>query len=519
MNSKIILLGIIILGLVLRSYGLSERSLWFDEAFTWRLIQFPIFEMAERVGRDNHPPLYFILLKGWAQLFGDSAMTLRSFSTVVGVATIFATYLFTAEAFGPFSFSQNEFGQRRRTSIPLFAALLTALSVFQIRYSWEIRMYSLAALLAVLSGWALARALRPGANLGWWGLFGFLSILLVYTHYFGFFSLVAGFVYVLVYTLARGKWNLRSLFRQQVFWYGTITIGAVIIAWLPWLPTFLRQRSQVKDDFWFHPVTFWNVAEMTYQMFVIPDYIRWIPWQQSLLAFVTCLVSFLFLCRSAGPAEWLVLCLGFGPVCLGLLALELDISALAARFFLMAHVFFLIALAALILRFRFHPERASAVSIVLTFFVCVDLDYWQKMDLTNKTGVRGAAEFLAFHRKPGEPVIVCMPFHFFPLLHHASERNDYYLYTSGKAMPHHLGTAAMIPDDLITDEKLKRIASRRVWVVNMGGGFLGHNRVPVPPEWQERQTLNFSDVFDLGDLILLEYENSPAPAILIEKGR
>jgi predicted membrane-bound mannosyltransferase len=93
------LAAIVAVGLLPRLYSLSERSLWFDEAFCWRLIQFPFFEMIEPVGRDNHPPLYFILLKAWATLFGDSAWTLRFLSVLFGLATIAGTYLFASAAY------------------------------------------------------------------------------------------------------------------------------------------------------------------------------------------------------------------------------------------------------------------------------------------------------------------------------------------------------------------------------------------------------------------------------------
>src|SRR5260370_18669527 len=75
-RAMILLAAIMVLGLIPRLYGLTERSLWFDEAFCWRLIQFPLFEMLEPGGRDNHPPLYFILLQGWAALVGASAWPL-----------------------------------------------------------------------------------------------------------------------------------------------------------------------------------------------------------------------------------------------------------------------------------------------------------------------------------------------------------------------------------------------------------------------------------------------------------
>src|SRR5262245_16564124 len=81
----LILLGaLVLIGLGIRGHDLSARSLWFDEAFCWRLTEFPIPEMIRRVGLDNHPPLYFLLLKGWTSVFGESTMALRSLSVLLG---------------------------------------------------------------------------------------------------------------------------------------------------------------------------------------------------------------------------------------------------------------------------------------------------------------------------------------------------------------------------------------------------------------------------------------------------
>src|SRR5690349_14458390 len=54
------LAGILILGAGIRTYGLGTRSFWTDEAFTWRMIEFPVGEMLVRISQDNHPPLYFL---------------------------------------------------------------------------------------------------------------------------------------------------------------------------------------------------------------------------------------------------------------------------------------------------------------------------------------------------------------------------------------------------------------------------------------------------------------------------
>src|SRR5262245_26116300 len=95
-----ILLGMVVVGgMALRLYGITERSIWFDEAASWRTVQFPWREMFTRVAADNHLPLYFILLKLWTGAFGDSLLAMRGLSVIFSGAAMAGVYLFACEAF------------------------------------------------------------------------------------------------------------------------------------------------------------------------------------------------------------------------------------------------------------------------------------------------------------------------------------------------------------------------------------------------------------------------------------
>jgi 4-amino-4-deoxy-L-arabinose transferase-like glycosyltransferase len=192
----IALLGVILLAATaMRLYPLAGRSFWFDEAFTWRLIDYPWLEMLDRAKRDNSPPFYYFVLKAWSEVFGTSPVALRSLSLLFGVVTALGAYLFCVEAFG--RGSDTHVSSRARW-MGLFAAALVAFSALQIRYSWEVRMYALATALTVFSGWALLRALRGGPRRGNWLLYALLATLLAYTHYFGLYTLAGHAVFTTV---------------------------------------------------------------------------------------------------------------------------------------------------------------------------------------------------------------------------------------------------------------------------------------------------------------------------------
>jgi mannosyltransferase len=458
-----ILSVIVLLGLAIRAYQLSDRSLWFDEAFSWRSIQFPFMEMLQRVGRDNHPPLHFVVLKGWAILFGDSAFALRSLSVLFGGLTILGAYLFATEAFGKDLLTVDTKAdlQTRGRVIGLLVATLVALSAFHIRYSQELRMYTMAAALAAFSSWALFRALQPPSRLGRWLLYGLLALLMAYTHYYGLFTLAGQAVFVAAMILVRAQGRVLRLFCEPALRHALLAAILVFLGWLPWLPSFFQQRAQVKAKFWSHVATRWSVAEECYHMFTVREYFDTPSRQQQLLAADLCVLGLWLLRRKAGAAEWYVL----GSAVTPLLCCIAVSAPFTLRYLIMAHLFLLVGLAVLIWRVPFRLERGIVLAMTLAIFAGLYSDYWRDLDAAHKPGARGAAAFLKEQRRPEEPVIVCAPFFFFPLLHYTPDRAGYYLYSPGRPFPHHDGTAAMTSDDLITEEQLRNLPSRRVWVV------------------------------------------------------
>jgi 4-amino-4-deoxy-L-arabinose transferase-like glycosyltransferase len=491
-------------GLTLRIYRLADRSLWFDEAYTWRLINFPFIEMIQRSQLDNSPPFYYILLQSWASVFGDSAFALRFLSVLCGELTIIGIYLFAVEAFGKHLdtgvTSSDQLSRCR--GIGLLTAAFVALSALQIRYSCEIRMYALAAALAVFSSWALFRALRSPSYLRRWLLYGFFALLLTYTHYYGLFTVAAQAIFVAAVLLTRMNWDLLRLFRSLAFRHALFAAALVIAGWLPWLPTFLHQHAQVKESFWSHSMTRWDAAELCYRMFIMPESFPPPPRSWQLFTADVCLLGLWCLRRKARAAERYVICSAVLP-----LFLSLTFSAPATlRYFIISQLFLLIGLAVLIWRISPGFERAIAIAVSLILFTGIYYDFWRALDVAHKPGTQGAAEFLRQQRRPGEPVIACMPFLYLPLLHYASDKTNYYLYSAGNPMPHHYGTAVLTEEELITEEQLRRLRSRRIWVVNTANGQWGIRSVPAPANWKAKARHVFPEVVRLGDVILVEYE-------------
>ncbi|MFQ5612589.1 MAG: glycosyltransferase family 39 protein [Anaerolineae bacterium] len=137
---RFILPAILLLAALLRFYRLSFQSLWSDEGNSLALARAGFAEIAQRTAFDIHPPLYYWLLKLWTGVFGFSETGLRSLSATLGVALVLATAGLGARLFGK--------------RVGLAAALIAALSPFQVYYAQETRMYMLLALLGTIAVWA-----------------------------------------------------------------------------------------------------------------------------------------------------------------------------------------------------------------------------------------------------------------------------------------------------------------------------------------------------------------------------
>jgi uncharacterized membrane protein len=127
---------ILFLSLILRLISLNQ-SLWLDEATTALVSKMSLADLITKfMPGDFHPPLYYLLMKGWGSLFGTSEIFLRIPSVIFGVLTIYFIYLIAKKIFD------------LKTAV--VASVLAATSGLLIYYSQETRMYSLAALLVTM---------------------------------------------------------------------------------------------------------------------------------------------------------------------------------------------------------------------------------------------------------------------------------------------------------------------------------------------------------------------------------
>jgi uncharacterized membrane protein len=219
----VLLLGLGAAVAVLISLGIGlSQSVWFDEAYSIMVAKQPLDQLLHLTAIDTHPPLYYMILKAWAGMFGWGELALRSLSVLaLGGSLVFGGLLV-----------KRLFGVR--------AALVTLpfiiLAPFLLRYGFEIRMYALASLIGIAATYTLVVATEAKTYKKRWILYGIYAILValgVYTLYYTALLWAAHLLWLIYVTIKQKKPLLRAPWLLAY-------VGSVVL-FLPWLPEFFRQ--------------------------------------------------------------------------------------------------------------------------------------------------------------------------------------------------------------------------------------------------------------------------------------
>jgi mannosyltransferase len=262
-TSLFLLVAILLLAAALRFHRLDAQSFWNDEGNSARLSERTIPLLLAGTASDVHPPFYYLLLRGWRELAGETEFSLRAPSAFAGVLLVAVVAGLTRALLRQLFVypSGGSRGRRKYAQFPvLLASLLATLHPGLIYYSQEARMYQLLALLAALSTlllwqWYRLRHERRVAV-------GYVVCVAagLYTHYFFPAILVAhGFVaFFLALAPVRkrprqatgpalhvpvkaGRPAFTTFLRLFLPW--PAAVFAAVLLFLPWLPIFVERSG------------------------------------------------------------------------------------------------------------------------------------------------------------------------------------------------------------------------------------------------------------------------------------
>ena len=202
------IVSIIILGLAFRLICINKpEGLWNDEYVSWMISSTPFFEgFVQAVKSQCHMPFYYLYLKFFMTIFGQSDLVLRLTSVLAGVIAIPVMFFTGLE-------------KDKRTAY--LCAGFTAISSFLIYYSQEVRLYSLLFLISALCILYTIRCFKnpEKKNIILCLLFNFL---ILFTHTIGFVFVFFNLVFLSV--------NLYKQYKNIIkwIWISTATVGILL---------------------------------------------------------------------------------------------------------------------------------------------------------------------------------------------------------------------------------------------------------------------------------------------------
>ena len=239
-------IGITFLAMFFRLSGLSSRSFWTDEAYSYWFQQLPWHALwHDTPSYETHPPFYYSVLKLWCQRFGVTEAAMRSLSVLASVATV------AALAVWPRLFERNVLLEW----LGLATAALLAVNAGNVQYAQQARPYALLTLCAtfmVLTSASLLGDLfrsnaqdrvkrRFAVKAAFLGLFAGVTLWLHNTSPFLILANWLGLGVALV---------LYSTNKRRDFSLVAAALLLALLIWSPCVPILLEETQTVASNFW-----------------------------------------------------------------------------------------------------------------------------------------------------------------------------------------------------------------------------------------------------------------------------
>lgn len=254
---RLLISVLLVLGIFFRFANIDRKVYWIDEAFTSirvsgyteqeivkNLTEAHIIGIKElqkyqrpnlekslidtikslEVEDPHHPPLYYVMARFWAQVFGSSVAAMRSLPALISLLALPCIYWLCLEL-------------GESPLVAWIAVALVAISPFHVLYAQEARPYSLWTVTILLSSTTLLRAMRLKTKVSW----SLYAITLVAGFYTFLFSWLVAFGHG-IYIATIENFRLSKTFTAYL-----VATFVSLVAFLPWLWVLITNLSQAKS--------------------------------------------------------------------------------------------------------------------------------------------------------------------------------------------------------------------------------------------------------------------------------
>ena len=237
-KNNLVLCLILLAGLAVRLYNLTNTPLWYDETVSVANAQKPFAYFFGIPHTFSYKTLYFVFLKLWIALFGPWDCPLRMLSVFFGIVSVYLIYRLAALIYNK--------------HVGLWSAFLLSISTFHIYHSRQVRHYTLMVLLVILSFYFFVKFFQKQKRVD--SFFNTaVNFLVLNTHPYGSLVILTQFFLALLAPIKAGK--LKSVL-EWTFWQAAVVFFYVVFSVYPAL-FFLQEKT-----WWIPKLTFFVFPEM-----------------------------------------------------------------------------------------------------------------------------------------------------------------------------------------------------------------------------------------------------------------
>jgi len=236
-----VLLLILCLGFLLRIINLEVTGLWMDEIHSavGTDPDITVSEVLEYCKKDQ-PPVFFLLLHGWFELFEFNDFNGRFFVLLTSLPGIISMYFLGKEL--------------KNSKVGLIAAFLTAINYFHVDHSRQIRFYPLVFLFSSLSYLFFIRIFKHKRPVDF--VFYTLSTAaLLNTHYFGIVVFVSQFILFVFIILWKKIKDIKFIS------YSLLSGVFAALSFAHWLPVVFSDlgisQFHIQPVTWYFPIQYY----------------------------------------------------------------------------------------------------------------------------------------------------------------------------------------------------------------------------------------------------------------------
>lgn len=211
LKTRVLFFVLIIISLYLRLINITSEQLWNDEAISIYYANFSFENFWDVIIKDIHPPLYYIILRNWIFLFGDSVLSCRLLSVIFSILTQPVLYLLGK------SIKDEKFG--------IILCFFYSISPFSIYYANEVRSYSLLLLIFTISLYLSIKCVKNPNDFKFYCYLGISGVFLIYIHYIG----------IIYYGILCFGLIIINFKKNKQFKYISISLLITISCYIPWI--------------------------------------------------------------------------------------------------------------------------------------------------------------------------------------------------------------------------------------------------------------------------------------------